>query len=93
MDNNKKIFIGNIPYGITVEELKSAFGKFGNITDAYKPAEKGFAFVTFDTEDSAQAAIEGMNGQDLGGRKAVVNIAKPREDRPRRPFNQNRRSY
>jgi RNA recognition motif-containing protein len=83
MEDKKKIFIGNLPYSTTQEKLVEIFSQYGEITDSYKPAGKGFGFVTFATEEAALAAIEAMNGQDIDGRAAVVNIAQPKSDRPR----------
>lgn len=83
MEDKKKIFIGNLPYTTTQEKLVEIFSQFGEITDSYKPAGKGFGFVTFSTEEAAAAAIEAMNGQDIDGRAAVVNIAQPKSDKPR----------
>lgn len=92
MEDKKKIFIGNLPYSTTQEKLVELFSQYGEITDSYKPAGKGFGFVTFATEEAAQAAIEAMNGQDIEGRAAVVNIAQPKSDKPRenRGFGGNR---
>jgi cold-inducible RNA-binding protein len=84
--DNKKIFVGNLSYGTTMETLTEAFLKFGEIVDSYKPEGKGFAFITFSTEEQALNAIEGMNGVELDGRELSVSIAKPKEDRPRRSF-------
>ncbi len=83
MEDKKKIFVGNLPYGTTQEKLVEIFSQYGEIVDSYKPAGKGFGFVTFATEEAAQAAIEAMNGQDIDGRAAVVNIAQPKSDKPR----------
>lgn len=88
MEKRNKLFVGNLPYSTTQEELVELFSKYGEVTDSYKPAGKGFAFITFANEEQAQAAIEAMNGADIGGRSAVVNVAQPKEDRPsgdRRP--------
>lgn len=81
--DNKKIFVGNLPYSTTQEKLVEIFSQYGEIVDSYKPAGKGFGFVTFATEEQAAAAIEAMNGQDIDGRAAVVNIAQPKSDKPR----------
>jgi RNA recognition motif-containing protein len=87
--DSKKLFIGNVTYSTTIETLVEQFMQFGEITDSYKPQGKGFAFITFATEEQAQAAIEGMNGKEVDGRELVVNVAKPREDKPRRNFGGN----
>jgi RNA recognition motif-containing protein len=85
MEKNK-IFIGNLSYDTTIEALVELFSKYGEITDSYKPQGKGFAFITFSTEEEAQAAIEAMNGQEVDGRDVTVNIARPRENKPRNNF-------
>ena len=94
--NNKKLFVGNLPFSATEDELRQMFGQFGEIVDLkliidrMTGRSKGFAFVEFADEATAQAAIEGMNGKDNNGRAMVVNVARPpapREDRgPRRDF-------
>lgn len=89
MEKNK-IFIGNLSYDTTIEALVELFSKYGTVTDSYKPQGKGFAFITFETEEEAQAAIEAMNDQDIDGRNVTVNIARPREDKPRNNYGQNR---
>jgi len=94
--NNKKLFVGNLPFSATEDELREAFGQYGEIVDLkliidrMTGRSKGFAFVEFADEATAGAAIEGTNGKDMGGRAMVVNVARPpapREDRgPRRDF-------
>ncbi len=94
--NNKKLFVGNLPFSATEEELRDSFAQYGDIvdlkliTDRMTGRSKGFAFVEFADESMAQAAIEAMNGKDMGGRQMVVNVARPpapRENRgPRRDF-------
>jgi cold-inducible RNA-binding protein len=94
--NNKKLFVGNLPFSATEDQLRDSFGQFGEIVDCKLISDrmtgrsKGFAFVEFSEESMAQAAIESMNGKDMGGRALVVNVARPpapREDRgPRRDF-------
>ncbi len=82
------IYVGNLPYGIDRDELKAKFGEFGEVstarivTDRETNRSKGFGFVEMPNDAEARKAIEAMNGQDLGGRKAVVNEARPREERP-----------
>lgn len=84
--DNRKLFVGNLSYGTTMETLTELFLQYGEIEDSYKPQGKGFAFITFKTEEQAQNAIEGLNGKEVDGREIVVNVAKPKEDRPRRSF-------
>lgn len=81
-----KVFIGNVAFETTIETLVELFSQFGEITDSYKPMGKGFAFITFKDEAAVQAAIDGMNGKEVEGRELVVNVARPREERPSRGF-------
>lgn len=84
----KKLFVGNVPYQVTEDDLKSAFSEAGEvasvaiITDKMTGRPRGFVFVEMATEEGAQKAIEMMNGKEVGGRALNVNEAKPREDRP-----------
>ncbi|NPV05929.1 MAG: RNA-binding protein [Syntrophaceae bacterium] len=81
-----KIYVGNMPYSITEEDLKQAFEAFGQvesvtiIKDKMSGQSKGFGFVEMGSADQAQAAISGMNGKDMKGRKLNVNEARPRQD-------------
>ena len=85
-----KLYVGNLPYGVRDNDLEQAFGQFGAVTSARVMMErdtgrsKGFGFVEMGSEAEAQAAIQGMNGQPLGGRSLVVNEARPMEPRPPR---------
>ena len=85
-----KLYVGNLPYSVRDEDLQQAFGEFGAITSAKVMMErdtgrsKGFGFVEMGSDAEAQAAINGMNGQPLGGRSVVVNEARPMEARPPR---------
>ncbi|WP_323845897.1 RNA-binding protein [Microbulbifer magnicolonia] len=88
------IYIGNLAYGVTSDDLNEAFGAFGEIsratviTDRETGRSKGFGFVEMPNDDEARKAIEEMNDKPLSGRNIRVNEAKPREDRqdrPRRP--------
>lgn len=84
------IYVGNLPYGATEVELKTAFAAFGEvssvnlITDKLTGQSKGFAFVEMVDNASADAAIKGLNETPMGGRNLKVNQAKPRGDRPSR---------
>jgi len=86
--SNSKLYVGNLSFKTTEDELRSAFGQFGSVTDVYVAMDKmtgrprGFAFVTMGTGDEAKVAAEKMNGVDLGGRQLTVNEARPKEDRP-----------
>ena len=83
----KKLYVGNIAFQTTEEELRQVFGQYGTVTSAQVVTDRetgrsrGFAFV--EMSDGADQAIAAMNGADLGGRTLTVNEAKPREDRPR----------
>ncbi|PJB67196.1 MAG: RNA-binding protein [Anaerolineae bacterium CG_4_9_14_3_um_filter_57_17] len=86
MDN--KLYVGNLPYSATEEELQVMFSKAGTVTsvaiikDRDSGRSKGFAFVEMASADDAQKAISMLNGQDFAGRPLTVNIARPREERP-----------
>lgn len=92
MDQNNKIFVGNLAWEVRDDKLREIFSQYGEITDAVVIIDrrtnrsKGFGFVTFATPEAAQAAIEAMQGQEVDGRSIVVNIARPREERPRRDY-------
>ena len=96
--DNKKLFVGNLPWGITNDSLRDLFASVGEvveamvITDRMSGRSKGFGFVTFATEEAAQAAIAQLNEKEIEGRKIIVNVARPKEDRPRDGgFRDNRR--
>jgi RNA recognition motif-containing protein len=83
----KKLYVGNISFETTGDDLVQAFSQYGTVTSAQVVTDRdtgrsrGFAFV--EMSDGAEAAIQAMNGANLGGRTLTVNEAKPREDRPR----------
>ena len=85
-----KLYVGNLPYTVRDEDLNQAFSAFGDVASAKVMMErdtgrsKGFGFVEMGSDADAQSAIEGMNGQSLGGRSLVVNEARPMEARPPR---------
>jgi hypothetical protein len=85
-----KLYVGNLPYSVRDADLAQAFGQFGSVTSAKVMMErdtgrsKGFGFVEMGSDAEAQEAINGMNGQPLGGRNVVVNEARPMEARPPR---------
>ena len=87
-----KLYVGNLPYGVRDNDLEQAFTQFGTVTSAKVMMErdtgrsKGFGFVEMGSDAEANAAIQGMNGQPLGGRSLVVNEARPMEPRPPRNF-------
>ena len=85
-----KLYVGNLPYSVRDSDLEQAFSQFGAVTSAKVMMErdtgrsKGFGFVEMGNDAEAQAAVNGMNGQPLGGRSIVVNEARPMEARPPR---------
>ena len=85
-----KLYVGNLPYSVRDNDLEQAFSAFGAVTSAKVMMErdtgrsKGFGFVEMGSDAEAQAAINGMNGQPLGGRGIVVNEVRPMEPRPPR---------
>jgi len=87
--SNSKLYVGNLSFNTTEDELRSAFSQFGSVTDLYVAMDKmtgrprGFAFVTMNDKAQAEAAITALNGKDLNGRTISVSEARPREDRPR----------
>jgi cold-inducible RNA-binding protein len=85
-----KLYVGNLPYSVRDEDLQQSFSEFGSVSSAKVMMErdtgrsKGFGFVEMGSDAEAQAAINGMNGQSLGGRSITVNEARPMEARPPR---------
>jgi RNA recognition motif-containing protein len=83
----KKLYVGNLSFGVTEDQLRELFAPYGSvqlaqlITDRDTGRSKGFGFVEMGSDQEAQAAIAGMNGQMVDGRALTVNEAKPREDR------------
>jgi len=83
-----KLFVGNLSFNITENDLQDAFAVHGTVIEANLMMDRatgrprGFGFVTMSTPEEAQKAIEAMNGKELGGRALTVNIARPREERP-----------
>lgn len=84
---NTKLFVGNISFNTTENDLQDAFSAHGTVTEANLMVDRmsgrprGFGFVTMATEEEAQKAIQAMNGASLDGRNLTVNLARPREDR------------
>jgi RNA recognition motif-containing protein len=85
MDN--KLFVGNLSFDTTENDLRDAFAAHGTVTetnlmmDRMTNRPRGFAFVTMSTAEEAQKAMEALNGKGMGGRALTVNIARPREER------------
>lgn len=84
-----KLYVGNLPFTATQSDVESAFSAYGEldevrlITDRDTGRSRGFAFVTFSTQQNAESALE-MNGKNLDGRNLTVNIAKEKTDGGRR---------
>jgi RNA recognition motif-containing protein len=84
---NTKIYVGNLSFNTTENDLQDAFAPFGNVIEANLMMDRttgrprGFAFVTMGSPEEAQKAIAGLNGTQLGDRSITVNEARPREDR------------
>lgn len=86
----KKLYVGNLPWSTTNDDLSQLFGQHGAVTSASVLSDKmtgrsrGFGFVEMENDADAEAAIAALNGQEYQGRKMVVNEARPMEDRPPR---------
>jgi RNA recognition motif-containing protein len=86
--HSTKLYVGNLSFKTTADELRAHFEQFGAVTDVYIAMDRetgrprGFAFVTMGTGDEAKLAAEKTNGVELGGRALTVNEARPKEDRP-----------
>jgi cold-inducible RNA-binding protein len=84
---SNKLFVGNLSFQTTENELQDAFAAYGTVTetnlmmDRMTNRPRGFGFVTMSTAEEAQKAIDALNGKELGGRALTVNVAKPREER------------
>ena len=84
-----KMYVGNLSYDVTQEELQALFEAHGAVSDVFivKDREsgrpRGFAFVTMEEKSAMDAAIEALNGEEFMGRNLAINEARPREDRPR----------
>ncbi len=78
------VYVGNLNYDLSEDELKQAFEEFGEVTsakiisDRYSGRSKGFGFVEMSSDDEAKAAIEALSGKELNGRTMVVNEARPK---------------
>lgn len=96
---NKRLFVAGLPFSLVDKDLADLFSEFGDvvsasiITDRDSGRSKGFGFVELSTEEGTNAAIAKLNGSDLNGRKIVVNIARPREERPSGGFGGGRRDF
>jgi RNA recognition motif-containing protein len=86
---NTKLFVGNLSFNTTQDQLQEMFAAHGNvievdlIMDKFSGRPRGFGFVTMETKEAADAAVQALNGKSIDGRALTVNEARPREDRPR----------
>lgn len=93
----KRLFVGNLSYSTTSAQLEEIFSQVGKvsslnlITDKFSGQSKGFAFVEMSSDEESDEAIKKLNNFEIDGRRIVVNVAKPQEDRSRQ--NQNRGNY
>ncbi|MEI7730668.1 MAG: RNA-binding protein [Verrucomicrobiota bacterium] len=84
---SNKLFVGNLSFNTTENDLQDAFAAHGTVTetnlmmDRMTNRPRGFGFVTMSTPEEAQKAIEALNGKEIDGRALTVNVAKPREER------------
>jgi len=82
-----KVYVGNLPFSVSDNDLKEQFGKFGEISEAvvikdkYNGRSKGFGFVTFVNDEEGQKAVSEMNGKEIDGREIRVNEARPMTER------------
>jgi len=89
---NSKLYVGNLPFASTAQDLEALFGQVGTVNvveiifDKFTGRSRGFAFVTMGNGDEAQKAVEQFHGHEIEGRALSVNIARPREERAPRSF-------
>ena len=90
--DNSKLYVGNLPFASTAQDLEALFGQVGTVSvveiifDKFTGRSRGFAFITMGNGDEAQKAVEKFHGYELEGRALAVNIARPREERAPRSF-------
>ena len=83
---SNKLFVGNLSFDTTENDLQDTFAAFGTVTEANLMTDRstgrprGFGFVTMSSGEEAQKAIDGLNGKDVGGRALTVNVARSREE-------------
>ena len=88
MSENSKLYVGNLPFASTAQDLEALFGEVGTVSvveiifDKFTGRSRGFAFVTMGSGEEAQKAVDKFHGHQLEGRALAVNIARPREERP-----------
>ena len=92
---SNKLYVGNLSFNTTENDLNDAFAAFGTVTEANLIVDRmtnrprGFGFVTMSSPEEAQKAIDGLNGREIDGRSLTVNLARAREERAgsgRRPY-------
>ncbi len=94
-----KLFVGGLPFSMSEDELNDAFAAHGKVATAViikdrdTGRSKGFGFVEYENDDEGKAAEKALNGTEIGGRSITVNEARPREERPRRDFNGDNKSW
>lgn len=87
MSENNKLYVGNLPFASTAQDLEALFGQVGTVSvveiifDKFTGRSRGFAFVTMASGDEALQAVEKFHGHEIEGRALAVNIARPREER------------
>jgi cold-inducible RNA-binding protein len=85
---NTKMYVGNLPFAAQEQDVRELFSQYGGVTEVFLPMDResgrprGFAFVTMDSAEAMNAAINAQNGQEFLGRKLAINEARPREERP-----------
>ena len=88
MSDNNKLYVGNLPFASTAQDLEALFGEVGTVSvveiifDKFTGRSRGFAFVTMANGEEAQKGVEKFHGHQMEGRALAVNIARPREERP-----------
>lgn len=89
----KKLFVGNLPYSVSSQQLTDMFQAIGKvasatvITDKFSGQSKGFGFVEMENDDEADKAINDLNGTAIDGRTIIVSVARPKEESGNRRFN------
>lgn len=87
MSDNSKLYVGNLPFATTAQDLEALFSQVGTVNvveiifDKFTGRSRGFAFITMGTGDEAQKGVEKFHGHEIEGRALSVNIARPREER------------
>ena len=87
MSENNKLYVGNLPFASTAQDLEALFGQVGTVSvveiifDKFTGRSRGFAFVTMGSGEEAQAGVDKFHGHQIEGRALAVNIARPREER------------